>query len=508
MVGCSKEESLSLNEPDNIENNINNNKEYFDITFFDNSCGINSRDITNGMSDRVQTLMYILYKKDENGIYRYMKDVTLFKPKDYNVVEEHKWPHDPVTETLPYGDYKVVFLGNLDNNLFSAQGNTSILGEYKSTYDDARINMPLAGPLAFKNTNMFYLDIAEFNQENPRVNILLERIVTQHEYQREFVDPNDALSMLVNNISNSIKEEQLTTEIVGGLLDSALLKPVSDTLGLADLTGILTRNIVDALVGALVGDLIDALNEQLLQKLLGRLESTLVTQGGEPDLIGLSNLLNPWSNSKYTDITGKFATSVNFDLKVQTSDVNARIWENIPINVVPGEELSKSRYISMTLLNGEKFVDKIDIKKEGLIGPVVDGVLDDPLLYGRFINVENDLTYTASPNIKYHTNYAFLNLTLNDYGTSDESEQVEVSAMLDSVLVTEELLKSILGDFLGGTLGHLLSPVLNAVTNVLKTTTFTLNIKLPNLDIHNIVVEGGWEDTELSTGGTIENGTK
>lgn len=501
LTGCNKEENDILSEYTDSTTAAGSTKEgFFDVTFFAGNSlnGTATRvAIHDEETDRVQTLMYILYKKDETGTYAYFKHVYLFRPENYNIPEMHRWPHDTVSETLPNGDYKVVFLGNLDSNLFSGQGSTAVLSDYRSSYEDARINMPVAGPNAFNGTNMFYLDIAEFNQDSPNVDILLERIVTQHEYQREFVDTNDALNTLVGNIAANIKNEQLTTEIVGGLLHSALLEPVSDALGVSG--ALFATKIVDTLVGALVGDLVDALYKDLLSKLLERLESTLVTQGGQADLLGLSNLLNPWSISKYADITGKFATSVNFDLQVQSSDLNSRTWENIPINVVPGEESSKSRYISMTLLNGDKLVDKIDIKKEGLIGPVVDGVVDDDLLYGRFMNVENDLSYTASSNIKYHTNYAFLNITLDDYGTSEESEPVTVTAKLDSALVTKDLLKELLGDILGGILGDLLSPLLNAVTNVLEETTFTLGIRLPDLGIHNIVVEGGWEPTTHSS---------
>ena len=66
--------------------------------------------------------------------------------------------------------------------------------------------------------------------------------------------------------------------------------------------------------------------------------------------------------------------------------------------------------------------------KEGLVGPLVDGVVDDAVLYGRLINIKNPLAYTSSPNVAYNTHYAFLNLTLDDYGTSDASDPVTVEA--------------------------------------------------------------------------------
>ena len=132
--------------------------------------------------------------------------------------------------------------------------------------------------------------------------------------------------------------------------------------------------------------------------------------------------------------------------------------------------------------------------KEGLVGPLVDGVVDDAVLYGRLINIKNPLAYTSSPNVAYDTHYAFLNLTLDDYGTSDASDPVTVEANLDPTLMTSDLLSNLLGDLLG----LLLSPLLETVTEVLRTTTFALDIKLPDLGIHNIVIEGGWDPTTSS----------
>lgn len=504
-AGCSKDDTDAfLDSATDTGTSVENVKDgYFDVTFFANEASGDvpgTRAAITGTSDRIQTLMYILYKKNEGDTYQYVKHVILFRPDNYHIAEEHYWPHEAVKETLPNGDYRVVFLGNLDSNLFPGQGSTHILSDYRGTaYGEARIHMPQSGPNAFTNTNMFYMASTDFNQSNPNVQILLQRIVSRHEYQREFVDANTALSQLVDNIAKDIKEKQLTTDVVSGLLHSALLEPIQNIPLIDVLTiplGGVTK-VVDAIVGGLTGDLIEALNKVLLQQLLTRLESTLKTQGGDADLLGLSNLLNPWSIANYADISGKFVTSVNFDLQAQATDANTVAWENIPMIVKTGEEVSKERYLAMTLLNGDNLVEKIDIKKEGLLGPIVDGVVDDAALYGRLINVENDLNYSAAPNIKYHTNYALLNLTLDDYSESDKEEQLHLTAKLNSALVTEALLEELLGP-LGSITGALLSPLLQTVTGVLDATTFALDIKLPDLGIHNIVIEGGWEKTTNS----------
>lgn len=469
----------------------------FEVTFFPGEGHVDTRGAISGPSDRVQTLMYILYRKDASGRYVYVKRETVFRPDNYSVPENHEWPLAAIHETLPDGDYRVVFLGNLDANLFEGQGQESVLQNYMTYYDEARMVMPSKGPLAFTDQNMYYFASADFNQNNTQVEILLQRIVTRHEFLREFVDANSALSQLVDNIAKDIREKQLTTEVVGGLLHSALLEPVTDALGLSGL--LFAPQVVDALVGALTGDLIEALNQILLQELLTRLESSLKANDTDADLLGLQNLLNPWAISSSADVTGYFTPSLNFDLQpIAASSQAAVTWEGIPMQRTAGEELSSERYISMILLGGDNLIDKIDVKKEGLVGPLVDGVVDDPVLYGRLININNDLTYTAAPNVAYHTNYALLNLTLDNYGTSEDSEQLHLTAKLDSALVTRELLTNLLGDLLGGLLGSLLTPLLNTVTHVLDATTFALDVKLPDLSIQNIVVEGGWESTTSS----------
>lgn len=500
MTGCSKvEETGTVAGVPDSETQPGSGT--FEVTFFPSERGADTRAAISGPSDRVQTLMYILYRKDVSDRYVYVKRETVFRPDNYSVLESHEWPLAAIHETLPDGDYRVVFLGNLDANLFEGQGQETVLQNYMTYYDEARMVMPAKGPLAFNDQNMYYFALADFNQNNTQVDILLQRIVTKHEFLREFVDANAALSQLVDNIAKDIREKQLTTEVVGGLLHSALLEPVTDALGLGGL--LFATQVVDVLVGTLTGDLIEALNKVLLQELLTRLESTLKANDTDADLLGLQNLLNPWTISSSADVTGYFTPSLNFDLQpIVASSQAAVTWESIPMQRTVGDELSSERYISMILLGGDNLIDKIDVKKEGLVGPLVDGVIDDPVLYGRLININNDLSYTADPNVAYHTNYAFLNMTLNDYGTSEDSEQLHLTAKLDSALVTEELLRNLLGDILGGLLGSLLTPLLNTVTHVLDTTTFALDVKLPDLSIQNIIVEGGWEPTTSS----VENG--
>ena len=504
-TGCSETEEMTT-PTSTGDDALHSDRPYgegtFEVTFFaDGSSDMpqDTRAAISGASDRVQSLIYLLYRKNANGQYAYVKKETVFRPENYNVAEEHDWPLPAIRETLQNGDYRVVFLGNLDNNLFAGQQSEHVLQNYMTYYDDARIVMPIAGPLAFTDQNMYYFASAEFNPDTPQVEILLQRVVTKHQFLREFVNPHDALNQLADNITRNIKKQQLTTSIADSLLHSALLEPIGN-IPLISLTSHLTTQIVDALAGALAGNLVDALNDAVLQVVLIRLNNTLVANNSDTSLLGLGNLLNPWTVSSGADVTGAFVPSIDFHLQPSpTSDQASVTWENIPMQKQQDPTSNEACFISMVLLGGDNKITSIDIKKEGLVGPLVDGVVDDAVLYGRLINIKNPLAYTSSPNVAYNTHYAFLNLTLDDYGTSDASDPVTVEAKLDPTLMTSDLLSNLLGDLLGGDLlGLLLSPLLETVTEVLRTTTFVLDIKLPDLGIHNIVIEGGWDPTTSS----------
>lgn len=479
----------------------------FEVTFFPGEgqgSPSDTRAAISGPSDRVQTLMYILYRKDASGRYAYVKRETVFRPDNYTVTEMHDWPLAAIRETLPDGDYRVVFLGNLDANLFGGQGQEAVLQNYMTYYEDARIVMPAGGPLAFTDQNMYYFASADFNQNNTQVDILLQRIVTKHEFLRESVDTNQALEQLVDNIAKDIKGKYFITSLLEDQLKDSLLGAVSGVLEGLGVT-VITR-VVDHLVGALLGDVVDLLNERLLQELLSRLDETLKANTEDEDLLGLTNLLNPWAISPDADVSGYFTSAVDFDLQpIESGSQSVVTWKGIPMQQVAGEELSRKRYLSIILLGGDNRIAKIDVNKEGLVGPLVDGVVDDAALYGRLINIENDLSYTADPNVAYHTNYALLNLTLNNYGNSGEGEPLELTAELNSLLETEGFVENLLGGgILGGLVGGLLlTPLLKAVENVLRVTTVSLKVYLPSLGIQNIVVEGGWEPTTSSLDETL-----
>lgn len=507
LTGCSKEDNLSIHDDNNIENNDNTVKDYFDITFFGNNYDLTSRKPVTGPQDRIQSLMYIIYQYNENSQkYEFFKENIIFDNEDYSQPKSHIWPLEPITERLKKGKYKVVFFGNYDVNQFEGQGNTNILTDIRGNYNQLRINLPINGSQAFNDYNMFYMDTAEFDENTENLNILMERIVTSHDFIRQFIDENESLDLLVHGIATQIKNNQITTDLVRGFLHSALLDGLTKALGLETPTIVVTT-LVDELVGALLGDLINSLYKNLLDGdgLLSHVRETLKADNTNGGIAGLNVLLNPWFNAQQASITGKFIQSMDADLSpITLAGSTSFTWNSIKFQDKNNDK-NKYKLLNITTLNGNNRIEKINIDKEGLVlGPLLSWA-DDDLLYGRLVTIENDLMYNSKPNIKYSTTYALLNLTINNYGESYKDEPLHITAKLKSALVTEELLKDILGNFLGSILGGSLSKILGVVTEALDDITIALDIKLPNFNLQNVVIEGGWEDTELSTGGTTEN---
>lgn len=92
----------------------------------------------------------------------------------------YEWPlKQEINFELPNGDYKAVFVGNADKNLFINQQDNEILTEYNGNFASARINMPEMGPKGFNQYNMFYLCTVDFSPANPSPNVLMQRAVAK-----------------------------------------------------------------------------------------------------------------------------------------------------------------------------------------------------------------------------------------------------------------------------------------------------------------------------------------
>lgn len=140
--------------------------------------------------------------------------------------------------------------------------------------------MPEMGPKGFNQYNMLYLCTVDFSPANPSPSVLMQRLVSDNVYGRDMIDDNKAVSMLVDNIVKQIRDNNLTTDIVKGLLRSSLLEALSNATGLDVIAGSLTT-VVDRLVNMILGDVVEALNEMLLQEVTKRLEAALKEKAGQ-----------------------------------------------------------------------------------------------------------------------------------------------------------------------------------------------------------------------------------
>lgn len=95
---------------------------YFTATFTSGLYSPISRTPIVGLSSRVQSLRYIIYKKDQNGVYQYYtgaagNDKYLFG-ENGTISGPIGWPYTPLSVKLENGEYKVVFLGNMNEKQF------------------------------------------------------------------------------------------------------------------------------------------------------------------------------------------------------------------------------------------------------------------------------------------------------------------------------------------------------------------------------------------------------
>ena len=500
---------------DELEKNALPEDGYFTASFFADTQHPQARAAISGHSERIQSLLCLIYKKEYDGSYSFYKEqnVINYDGTEGNIDHQtHQWPlTKPVTFTLPNGDYKAVFVGNIDPKLFLEQQSSTgnglepILTGYKDGFNAARIHMPQKGPLAFNEYNMFYLCTVDFNQNNPKPYVLLQRIVCNNVYTREAIQTNAAVNTLVNNIVNQIRENQLTTDIVKGVLHISLLEALKADKLLEPILGSLTT-VADHLVNGLLGDIVTLLNETLLQELTKRLQESLSGHNGGQGLLGLSYLLNPWTTADNANLTYHSMTeSVNFNREACTAYQANIEWKNIPIHAKkPGDTKDSTRYITLTCLNGTEQISQINVGNNGtypeLLRPILNG-LDDKVINGLLVNIHTPLKYTMESNLQYSTTYELLDLKLKDSTTSAQ-DTVHIALQLNKITNLREIVKGLLGDglisgIIGSLVGDLVDPILDVVLN--HTVKF-VGIKLPNLGIGNIQLRGMWDATHVSNG--------
>lgn len=495
-----------------------------------------SRGLVTGESTAIQSLRFLIFKKetDDDGKEKYMyynpnNDASfgiVFEAENQSglVNQTHTWPLDgrdyngKLTVTLPVGDYRVVFLGNMMTDQFTRQEETSdIVYIGNGEYDNVRINLPSAGPQAFfyptltggsVYQNAFYMGSADFNINNPSPKIVLQRLLSQSCFSRDFIDINEAVGMLVQSIVDQIKDGQLSTDIVKGVLRTnltAILEPLLGDILLYPLT-----TVVDRLVNILLGDLVNALHKAVLEQVTDLVENELFAESNKD---ALYSILNPWSTVGRIDATVALAKSIDLNRRVKSYHNAPLLLEDIP--VVKDEKGVQN--FTITSLNGpftliEANVD--DTKSNILnnaIGILRPGVqqIDDALLAGLLINIKTSLAYTQESNQRYTTKYDLLNLKLTDSSPEKDGETINVSTALSTVLDSEKLTQAILGDgILSGILSGLVGGVDKLVNTILgngETSLLeNLDLRLPNIAIGNISLDGRWDVTRQDDNTIIE----
>lgn len=515
FCGCEKDDALDANRSETVNENSSDTVKdgYFTATLIPGiGNGMHSRAAIEGTSDRIQTLRFMLFKKGDDEVYTRFTDYP-----EYNNIEDienvieytsnanqiYKWRlTQSVQLSLPVGDYKVVFFGNMDKQQFAGQGSEEIIQLNSGRFEDVRINMPEGGPLAFLpnlNTgsgqyqNLYYLATADFNQNNPNPQILLQRLVTQSSFSRDLIDTNDAVGKLAQSIVDQVNDEQLLSDIVEGVLRNELTSALTGKL--TGLTDLLLGDVVDVLVNALLGDILTLVNDALLQQVTDFLDDSLLADGTDSSLY---TLLNPWSRLTKVDASMDIVTSIDLNRvprKIETKSIN-----DVPLNKPEGE----APYFTVTLLNGTYKLNsaRVTDNNDQTVLRSALGALDNSLLAGLFINLCTPISYETGNNLQYSTNYDFLRLKLYDE-TLNTSQKITVEVEnLETILNINGIVNSLLGDgilgnLVGVTTESLVQPILDSITALLND---GIGISLPNLTLGNITLEGRWGMTEVSDG--------
>lgn len=538
FTGCEKEafvdETIENGNGQGAANETEVPEGYFVANLMPTTCDF-SRALVNGKSTAVQSLRFLLFKKqtDDDGQEKYV----YYKPdnadESFGIVFEatnqgsglvnqnYNWPlagyyKDRLTVTLPVGDYRVVFLGNMMESQFTGQDeNSDIVYLSDGEYDNVRINLPSNGPQAFYPMtndgvyqNAFYMGAADFNINNPSPKIVLQRLVSQSTFSRDLIDTNDAVGMLVQSIVDQIKEGQLSTDIVKGVLRTNLTNILDSSLGDSLLYPLTT--VVDRLVNILLGDLVNALHEAVLTQVTELVNNELLSD--QKNKGALYSILNPWSPVGSIDANVALAKSIDLNRRVKSYSDPLSI-KNITIK----EDNDKAPNFTITSLNGPFTLIEAkvnDTEANGLDGaikvlrPAVSGI-DDALLAGLLINIETSLAYTQESNQRYTTKYDLLNLKLTDSSPQDKGETINIETALSEVLDADKLTTAILGDgILSGVLSGLLSGVDGLEKSLLgplrSSLLENLDLRLPNIAIGNISLDGRWDVTRQDDNTIVE----
>ena len=468
LASCSKDSEVE-SIIDEVESGVGAEEQpegYFTATFTSGLYSSISRTPIDGLSSRVQSLRYIIYKKDQNGVYQYYtgkaeNDKYLFG-ENGTISAPIDWPYTPLSVTLENGEYKVVFLGNMNEKQFvngKAQ-NDSIVTNYTGKYSDARINLPTVKGFyeeavsdggEGKTSNFFYWDTVEVSTSNPNAEVLLQRIVSKFEMSREILSTEDGsnarvalTSTLTKNIFDYLEGDGTITRLIGGQIGE-ITRGVFEDLGI----DALEKMLIDPIVNALINGLDDT---KIIEALTSQIDGVL--KGNEKydtNLLDLNAVLNPWGYDAEHAIVAfdKYTKSVDLDNKPVDYFVSSE--NEIPrfaYTVNPNGTVGPRTYLQIYGLNGEWKIKRIDAtdKNDGEVpdlisGQIIDNFVDGWLIDGCVHDAAADLTYNFGANKPYHS--VFSDVTLNMYPkefVKDKNGDLSVTVNLGKVLSLKNIL--------------------------------------------------------------------
>lgn len=432
---------------------------YFEVVFVPQTG--TTRTAVNGTDGRIRHLRYVVYKSTGE----YVKEKVVLQTTDATP----SWPLNALKDTLPKGQYTAVFLGNVEKTLFPVPlsgGGTAysdVLLNYKSNLANARIALPNA---EFSDTSEYYWAKVNFSDTLAQPTVLLQRIISVFKLHRNFVDAQTALDLLVNNVLNSVDNDEYRTSIKTIL---------TSTIGGVPLIGALLTPVVNALLTPVTAALRVVLKDLIVNQIAIALTGN-ADQNGTLSKLGI--LLNPWSqnNAGAAIVTiHNFPKTIDFSLAVQSNYTGD---QRFRYALYSSGGVHNEKDVLIKGLNTTYDVRKINVVGPGLItGVVVDQVIDTWLLTGMFVDVNDPIQTVTSANYRYKADYSFVDLKLKSY-TGQNSFNISVKlaniANIDGIL--------------GGVLGALTSTLLAPIKNL----TITVPVKLPLLDISNMEVTGGW----------------
>lgn len=450
---------------------------YFVVTF--GSGDGTTKAAVSGSDGRVRHLRYVLYTGDG----QYVKDRIVMQYAD----GVPSWPLPVLRDTLPKGEYKAVFLANVEKSFFpygSPAVTQEVLLNYKTSYSAARIALP---PAQFTDNTEYYMARADFSTSSAQPTVLLQRIIGLTKVHRNFIDAQTALNKLTANIVAQVDYKNFIRTTVNAALPSALRTALDKgTVGNAIYTVV---GGLDGLVNSLVGQLVEPLTDTLYNRLLRRLVNDVGTVlTGNADQTGMlaavGVLLNPWAlNEAQTAI-------VTIDNFPKTMDYGLTVYDKFPVGTRFRFDFgSASVYAQKDLLirglNGLFDIRQINVIKQGLVsGLVVDQTIDGGLvLNASFIDIKDPLQATIPANRRKKSDYSFADLTLASYTPQEDNQhKTTVSASVGQVGNLKTLLRGI------PLIGSLLDGIILDIGNV----TVVAPVYLPALNVENLRLSGGW----------------